>query len=362
MKSLELFAGVGGIALAAHWAGIETVGLCEINEYNCKVLRRHWPGVPIWRDVHHVTAESFRFATDLDAVDLIAGGFPCQPFSVAGRQLAEEDPRHLWPQFRRVIAELRPTWVVGENVPNLVNLALDGVWADLEDEGYEVWPVLVPAGAVGTPQRRERILIVAYSRRFHLQRWAERRGVGFAEAERAFEGVQRQWRWDATGDGREAGGAAPVAQRERVLREGRAAFDGEDRGVDVERRGDAPGRGDLLGTGSLGDAAIERMEGRRAAGIEESRRAGAGSGEIDGRPESRLGRAIDGISSRLDAARWPAPRGLGRFQYAFERPRLTKIKQHRNDRLRALGNAVCPQQIYPLLAMIAAIHAEHEAL
>lgn len=163
LTHLSLFSGIGGLDLAAEWAGFRTVGQCEWADYPRAVLEKHWPGLPRCRDIRTLTKESFFELTGLRTVDAISGGFPCQPFSVAGKRGGKEDDRYLWPEFLRVIHELHPTWVIGENVPGIINLALDTVLSDLEAEGYEVQCFLVPACGVDAPHKRERIIIVAHS-------------------------------------------------------------------------------------------------------------------------------------------------------------------------------------------------------
>ena len=160
VKMLDLFSGIGGFHLAAEWVwgdDLEVVAHCEIEPFPQKVLRKHWPDVPIVPDIHNLNGD--RFGT----VDLITGGFPCQPYSVAGKRRGAEDDRALWPEMLRVIREARPRWIIGENVAGFVNMGLDDCCADLEIEGYEVQPVIIPACAVGAPHRRDRVWIVAYS-------------------------------------------------------------------------------------------------------------------------------------------------------------------------------------------------------
>ncbi len=163
LTHLSLFSGIGGLDIAAEMAGFKTVGQCEWAEYQTKVLEKHWPDVPRWRDIRTLTGNSFYERTGLRTVDIISGGFPCQPFSVAGKRKSENDDRFLWPEMLRVIRELRPTWVIGENVPGIINLALDQVLTDLENEGYEAQAFIIPACGVDAPHRRDRVAIVAYS-------------------------------------------------------------------------------------------------------------------------------------------------------------------------------------------------------
>lgn len=158
MKHVDLFSGIGGFALAAKMVGgIETTHFCEIDPWCRSVLNKNFPTIPIQNDIRE-----FNLPEDTQ-VDLITGGYPCQPFSVAGNQKAEEDPRHLWPPMLRVIAQRRPTWVVCENVLGHITLGLDKVLHDLEGEGYSARPFVLPALSAGLNHNRGRVYVVAHS-------------------------------------------------------------------------------------------------------------------------------------------------------------------------------------------------------
>ena len=159
MRVLSLFSGIGGLDLAAEWAGMTTVAFCERDKYCQKVLAKHWPGVPIFDDVTTLRGDQ------VGTVDLITGGYPCQPFSVAGKRRGKEDERYLWPEFMRLVRELEPAWVVGENVGGHVTNGLDDVCNGLEAEGYAVQPFVFPASAVGANHERERCFVLAHSDR-----------------------------------------------------------------------------------------------------------------------------------------------------------------------------------------------------
>ena len=158
MKMLDLFSGIGGFSLAAQWAGIDTVAFCEKEPYCQKVLKKNFPDIPIFSDIKNLKRSDIN-----GTIDIITGGFPCQPFSIAGRKKGTEDDRDLWPEMLRVIQEFQPTWIIGENVANFVNMAFQRTKTDLESEGYEVQPLIIPACSVGAPHRRDRVWIVAYA-------------------------------------------------------------------------------------------------------------------------------------------------------------------------------------------------------
>jgi DNA (cytosine-5)-methyltransferase 1 len=156
----SLFSGIGGFDLAAEWMGWENVFHCELNAFGQKVLKHYWPNAISYEDITKTD-----FTIHRGTIDILTGGFPCQPYSMAGKRLGKEDERHLWPEMLRAIREIQPRWVVGENVLGLVNwsggLVFHEVQADLEAAGYEVQPYVLPACAVNAPHRRDRVWFVA---------------------------------------------------------------------------------------------------------------------------------------------------------------------------------------------------------
>lgn len=159
LQILDLFSGIGGFSLGLERAGMETVAFCKIEKFPRRVLRKHWPDVPIFKDVRELHAKDLP-----KAVDVICGGYPCQPFSVAGKRRGKEDDRHLWPEMFRLVRECRPSFVICENVVGHVTMGLDTVLSDLEGEGYTCWAFIIPACAVNAIHRRDRLWIVAHTR------------------------------------------------------------------------------------------------------------------------------------------------------------------------------------------------------
>ena len=162
MKVLDLFSGIGGFALGLERAGMETVAFCEYDEKARLVLNKHWPDVPMYNDVRTLAGEQLE-KDGITDIGLICGGYPCQPFSTAGKRQGEADDRHLWPEFFRLIKEIRPTWIIAENVAGHINMGLEDVLADLESEGYQCQTFLIPACAVDAQHRRDRVWIIAHS-------------------------------------------------------------------------------------------------------------------------------------------------------------------------------------------------------
>ena len=327
----DLFAGIGGFSLGLQRAGFEIAWQVEIDEWCRKVLAKHFPHAKRLGDIRNAGKHN------LSPVDLVCGGFPCQPFSTSGKREGAEDDRYLWPEMLRVISELKPSWVVAENVHGLTTGKMapvfEQVLSDLENEGYEVQSFIIPACGVDAPHRRYRVWIVAYSpskrRRF------EGSAKGITEIEtRAFNG--------AAGTGSGSGDVANT-EREQLQRRGISELihgetgkinEGEE---ERKRRRDSLGnsRADVANTPRIGDNECKTQEPGQHQGNKQTRGCGGDVSDTESReafaprfswesgsfnawpPESGVGRVVDGVSARMDG--------------------------YRKERLRGLGNAVVPQ-------------------
>lgn len=163
----SLFSGMGGFDLAAEWMGWENVFHCEWNPFGQKILKYYWPEAISYDDITKTD-----FTIHRGQIDILTGGFPCQPFSAAGKRKGTADDRHLWPEMLRAIREIKPTWIVGENVSGIISwdggLVFQQVQIDLETEGYEVQAVVLPACGVGAPHRRDRVWFIAYAKNWGI--------------------------------------------------------------------------------------------------------------------------------------------------------------------------------------------------
>ena len=199
LQHLDLFSGIGGFSLGLESAGLaKTVAFCDIDNFCQKVLKKHWPEVPIFSDIKELTYEKLK-ANGINNIDIITGGYPCQPFSVAGRKKGEEDPRHLWPEYFRLVKERRPTWVIGENVGGHIKLGLDTVLENLESEGYSARTFSISAASIGANHKRERVWILANSKSSNRDEYEINKEHGKPEAQKIFgnrsclSGVSSRW-------------------------------------------------------------------------------------------------------------------------------------------------------------------------
>jgi DNA (cytosine-5)-methyltransferase 1 len=288
MNVLDLFSGIGGFSLGLERAGMRTIAFCERDEYCRAVLRKHWPSVPCFDDIHTLDADRL---DRLGRIDLVCGGFPCQPFSVAGEQKGKADDRHLWPEMCRVIALARPAWVIGENVTGLISMALDDVLADLEGLGYTARTFVIPAAAVSAPHRRDRLWIVARN----ANRNSEPTGTIHAEE------VAKLCSNDDAAD-------AEAMQRGTLKR-------------------DEP-HGALRSAETVADA--DRIAGARRADVCDADGEGLEVGS------SQRGNSRQEFAPSVGTDWWSTEPDVGRVAHGVSR---------RVDRLRCLGNAVVPQVV-----------------
>jgi DNA (cytosine-5)-methyltransferase 1 len=396
VNHLSLFSGIGGIDIAAEAAGFTTVAFCEREPFCQRVLAHRWPGAAIYDDICELTADSLRAGgIDIGGIDLISGGFPCQPYSVAGKRRGENDERALWPEMLRVIKAVRPAWVVGENVAGFVGMGLDGTLADLDAADYEAITFVLPAAAVGAPHQRYRAFIVAHARggagnagpeRAGWQAWsnAYRSGAGTELADADRSGQPELLAAAVAGKSVGQPSRSNHAQWPTVHGQGLDAH-GPELSMAVRRLWPTPqtdnffqrrgARSDELGlrgavaqSGSANWATPNTAQG----GPDYTRAARAGSGADDlvtqvAKSESEGGalnpdwvETLMGFPvgwtdlQRAEPVPWPGwPAGCGQMQYDYEPPRTVRRIKNRGARLKALGNAVVPAQVYPILRCIA---------
>jgi DNA (cytosine-5)-methyltransferase 1 len=302
---ISLFSGIGGLDLGLEWAGWQCVAQVEKDDYCRRVLAKHWPDVPRFEDVHDVGRHN------LPTADAVVGGFPCQPHSYAGQRRGAADDRNLWPEYLRIITELAPAWVVGENVPGLRTTMLDDIISDLEGAGYAVQTFDIPAIAFDARHIRHRLFIVAYAegertwheRKNRHSRSGEVYALNYAGSISRGNDKQGNGETMAHTASSERNAGAEVGGEVRTLAENGGIVDNADR--------PSAARAECLGSAAsagLPDGAAEQM------------------GEPGAQPQSER-------PSRAGEF-WAVEPAVGRVAYGVP---------YRVQRLRGLGNAVVPQ-------------------
>ncbi|GIQ61517.1 hypothetical protein PACILC2_00850 [Paenibacillus cisolokensis] len=359
MRKASLFSGIGGIDLAAEWAGMETVVFCEREPFPQQVLRKHWPGVPIIDDVHNFTRKELERLGIIGAgraIDLISAGYPCQPFSHAGKRRGAEDDRHLWPEVKRILSEIRPRWFVGENVAGHITLGLDDVLSDLENEGYTAQPFVIPAAAVYASHRRDRVFIVAYTEDIRCNVSSES-----TTAEQGQKKIVSDTRRTCSSGEILANTSGAGCQELDVAavtdRTGHSTWSGDEGNETLADSDSKPGLEANSPAGSIGSEWNARNNAGWSGGV-------YGAAQRRRPTQPGMGRGVDEFSNWLDGglnpldaladfvAGYPQPALMGQPQHEWEPPRVATGVKNRVARLKALGNAVDPLQIYPVLYAI----------
>lgn len=343
LSHLDLFSGIGGFALAARWNGLTTRAFVEKDAYAQKVLRKNFEGIPIYDDICKFDGKPYA------GTWLLTGGFPCQPFSLAGKRRGASDDRALWPEMCRVIDEAKPCWVLGENVPGIISMELDRVLSDLESLGYSAWPIIVPACALDAQHRRDRVWIVAHSDR-NGYLGAERRGDGETNGMAEIIGAEHR----AAGQPR---GTGDEIRRDAVCEYAQAdtladAASGQDNGRKCGDMANPKGRGESLNAAAdarrenvaYADSLGRRTRAGRKNGAQ-TRNDGETVSDTNGAGMERSADAGNAGGSGADSYEL----ALGLHQgYANWQPepavgRVANGIPNRVDRLKGLGNAIVPQ-------------------
>lgn len=348
LRHVDLCSGIGGFALGFEWAGLSSpVMFCDIEPWSRKILAQHWPDVPIAEDVKELANDARRLVPDCD---ILTAGYPCQPFSVAGKQKGTADDRHIWPYIRRIIAQKRPTWCVFENVYGHVALGLDQVLADLEAEGYASRTFIVPACGVDAPHRRDRLWIVAHTDSQGEPDGAEHVGegerlVGDAQHDgsptTALSGEHREDDGRCAQGQEEAEQSAGTGEPRDDADVGNTQDDGRDRRSTQARRA---GTQDFTEQSQSG---VRSKSGRPSQDV-----ANAGSGQCEGRSQGQVLWEPDvplkpGRGRQDIEIRWPTEPDVGRVANGVPK---------RVDRIKGLGNAIVPQLAMRIGLTIKAVH------
>ena len=328
LRHLDLFSGIGGFSLGLEaTGGFETVAFCEIEEFPRQVLQKHWPHVKQYKDIKELTYDKLK-ADGIDSIDIITGGYPCQPFSVAGKQKGVEDPRHLWPEYFRLVKECRPTWVIGENVSGHIKLGLDSVIEDLESENYSVRPFSISSSSIGANHQRERIWILAYSERNY--NFNEKQRVNGEEKE-----ISREHREDDSMPWKSSRTSESRIQSDSHVEDTRQHIRGIKSSGNTEGFGSrAPEKTEWStnsGTTTGSSKGTETLANTKGSS-RHVHEADAGDGKLEAQEVFGDGSGLSGESSW-----WAVEPDVGRVAHGIP---------ERVDRLKSLGNSLVPQIPY----------------
>ena len=299
-KTLDLFSGLGGFSLGLERTGhFKTVAFCDNDKYSKLIIDKHWKGTKIYNDVREINKEQFK-KDGIEFPEIITGGFPCQPFSVAGKKQGTSDDRHLWPEMFRIIKDFAPRWVIGENVKGLTNIqdgvVFETVCTDLEGEGYEVQAFNIPAAGVGAPHRRERIWIVAHAKCFN-----ERKSIrGSDETQSRIQEEHRQ-NDSTTRESSRTGSVWRTNNGHEDIVADTESIDSDVRGLG-QYQGERSGQGEIGGASSQDDTNSygKRLEGfRREHKLRNSEEEEQTSRDGWWSVEPNVGRVANGIRGRV---------------------------------------------------------------
>ena len=363
MKILDLFSGIGGFSLGLESTGhFETTAFCEIDKFCKLILNKHWEGKKIYDDVKTISKKQFE-EDGIELPDIITGGFPCQPFSVAGKQQGTSDSRHLWPEMFRIIKDFSPRWVIGENVKGLTNIqdgmVFETVCSDLEGEGYEVRTFNIPAAGVQAPHRRERLWIVAHAKRFN-----ERKSIrGSDETQSRIQEEHRQ-NDSASRESSRTGsvwgtnnGHENLENSRRTLQQGTELSEKNENetregNANIDQRSSGTSRSDVANTESIDSNVGERGEYQEEGDRQQQTRGKSGETMVDsstGRRAPQEAKVQPGRYSSFDSSWWQSEPELGRVANGV---------QGRVHRLKSLGNSIVPKIVQEIGNAI--IQAEKE--
>jgi DNA (cytosine-5)-methyltransferase 1 len=378
IKILDICSGIGGFSLGLEaTGGFDTVAFCEFDDFCCKVLNKHWPNVPIYKDLKEIGNDPARIIQEFD---LICGGIPCQPFSLAGKQKGKEDDRHLWPYMYAIVKSKKPTWVIVENVGGFVNVALDDVCLDLETQGYATQSFIIPACSVEAPHKRDRIWILGkYTSEFekplvdtdsirpHEHKTTEEESSGRGSetsttttsndvanpkelrnyehdnGERTQQDREHRVSQQPGGEG-SLGGTDDVANPKLVSSDsisdsGSNTKTESEQGQKTGNLDRSSGRQDVAYSNSEGlEGSEEAGDTQKSREEREQLASGQDSSLSKWNTKPELGGMADGIPTRLDGH-------LG-FEREPNIPRVATGIPDRVNRLKALGNSIVPQIVY----------------